>query len=141
MTRVDREYLAKFQDHPVYLESERDISDSITKEIRNILSTKLGWSHPFMSINFRDLPVSYGVRDLSSIGTSQAELENFKVHCRAAILNFEPRLCDLEISGIRINKEIQSISIEMICHTRLKGIPPFVEQFILTQYGNRPSIY
>jgi predicted component of type VI protein secretion system len=129
MKKIDREFLAKFQNGTIYLKSKEEIADSIAKEIGNILSSKLGWSQPFMAINFKDLPLSYGIRDIQSIGTSHTDLENFRVHCREAILNFEPRLRDLEINDVRINKETQSISLEITCYTKSNRDPPFIVNF------------
>jgi predicted component of type VI protein secretion system len=72
-----------------------------------------------------DYPFSYGTQDLESVNTSSEDLGAFSTMCRKAILHFEPRLADLEISDIKIDRETQTISLDIICYPKLNELPKF----------------
>jgi predicted component of type VI protein secretion system len=118
--RIDRLFLEKFTESSIYLKSEEDFVRSIIHEIGNILSCRLDSTVPIS-----DSPFSYGTQDLESVNTSAKELSSFGALCRSSILRFEPRLEDLEISDIKIDRETQTLFLDIVCYPKLKEFPKF----------------
>ncbi len=102
-TRIDAPFLTKFNRKSPYLKPN-ELIDSITDEIGNILASKTALS-PFL----------YGVPDLQSLDNSPESLNTFAEHCRKAVLRFEPRVRDVEISNCHINTNTQSLELEISC--------------------------
>lgn len=123
--RIDVPFLTKFNRNEVFFDNKNALFESIIQEIGNILSTKLKTD----SIDY-DSPFSYGVRDLQSLDTSELEIENFKTHCREAILKFEPRLSDVMIQSCTVNHSRQTIELELVCKLR-QGLEVFSTKFQL----------
>ncbi|MDR2667372.1 MAG: GPW/gp25 family protein [Holosporales bacterium] len=117
--KIDVPFLYKFNEKSTYIQSKDELYLSITEEIGNILSSKLKIPGDFTEIAFESTPFSYGVRDIQSIETSNEKLEKLKTHYRKAILNFEPRLSDVEVKTISVNNETQTLKIELICTTKI----------------------
>ena len=111
--KVDLPFLEKFNQDSVYIDSYSVLCQSIVDEIGSILFSKLKISGKYM--NFKDVPFSYGIRDIQSINVSYDELRDFKTHCEEAILNLEPRLESIEISDIKLDKEKQVLNLKIIC--------------------------
>lgn len=111
--KVDLPFLEKFNQSSVYIDSYGGLCQSIVEEIGNILFSKLKLSGKYG--DFKDIPFSYGVRDIQSVNASFEELRNFKTHCEEAILNLEPRLESIEISDIKLDKEKQVLNLKIIC--------------------------
>jgi predicted component of type VI protein secretion system len=113
--KIDAPFLSKFNRQSIYITSETELYQSIIEEIGNILSSKLRVIGDYRNPKVKDSPFCYGVRDLQSIGTSSEEMEEFKLHCRTMILNFEPRIQDIEITKIFLNRETQNLRLDVTC--------------------------
>ncbi|MDR3224049.1 MAG: hypothetical protein LBT03_00455 [Holosporales bacterium] len=113
--KINAPFLSKFNRPFQYFSGHSELCKSIIDEIGNILSTKLKLPGDYRSNVFMDVPFSYGVRDIQSVGISLEDLESFKEHCRLQILAFESRISDLEIEDISFNKEKQNIKMTINC--------------------------
>ena len=114
--RIDRPFFSKIRDKSTYFDSDEEFFQSIIEEIENILSSNLKLNDNYK--NFTDIPFAYGTRDLQSIDLSNEGISSFRNQCRNMILQLEPRLSDIEFSDITINKEKQSIKIQIICYLK-----------------------
>ncbi|MDR1289324.1 MAG: GPW/gp25 family protein [Holosporales bacterium] len=110
----------KFTETSIYFKSDRDFVQSIISEIENILSCRLDPTLPI-----EESPFSYGTKDLESINTASEDLNAFGSLCRRAILHFEPRLDDLEITDVKIDRETQTISLEIVCYPKRNDLTRF----------------
>ncbi|MDR0630585.1 MAG: GPW/gp25 family protein [Holosporales bacterium] len=112
--KLDHSFLSKFNNNQIYINSTDELYKSIMKEIENILSSRLKLSNSYKTDYPKmNSPFSYGVRDLQSIESSQETFEDFKIHCQNTILAFEPRLKNITISDIKINKDILMLFIKI----------------------------
>ncbi len=107
---MDRPFLSKFDKVPAYFLSKEEVYESIIREIKNILEANLK--------STTRSPFEYGTKDIQSIETSNSGIEKFKEHCRETILKLEPRLREVEITEINIDKERQEIKIRIIGHLK-----------------------
>jgi predicted component of type VI protein secretion system len=117
--KIDRPFLEKFTERSIYLTSYDELCKSVINEIGNILSSKLKLNDE-NSKSFK-IPFLYGVRDLQSIGISDDNIENFKRHCEKIILELEPRLSRIEFDKVNVNKEEQSLKVEITCHLKYRN--------------------
>ncbi|MDR1332834.1 MAG: GPW/gp25 family protein [Holosporales bacterium] len=111
--KVDAPFLSKFNRRSAYIESTDELLQSIVEEVGNVLSAKLAIPGSHTAKDIYNSPFSYGVRDIQSIGISSGDLDNFKAHCRRAILAFDPRLLNVEIDNIAFDKCAQRLKMSM----------------------------
>lgn len=108
--RIEVPFLSKFNRKSQFFDSQNELLESIIEEIGNILSTKI------RSENSTELsPFSYGVKDLQSINDAQENLEAYAKECRKAILRLEPRVTNVSITKCQINKQTQTLEMEISC--------------------------
>lgn len=131
-TKIDRPFLSKFNNNSVYFNSQDEFYKSIVKEIYYILESNLKLSDEYLKLNTCNLPFSYGTRDLQSIETSTEGLINFKIHCKESILKSEPRLSDIEITDISIDKEKQALTLKILCCLKNNNNETFETEVKLT---------
>lgn len=108
--RIEVPFLSKFNRKSQFFDSQNELLESIIEEIGNILSTKI------RSENSTELsPFSYGAKDLQSINYAQENLEAYAEECRKAILRLEPRVTNVSITKCQINKQTQTLEMEISC--------------------------
>lgn len=108
--KIDRPFFEKFNSASAFFNSENDFYNSIVSEIANILASRLKMKDE--TLERGENPFLYGIRDFQSLDGSEKSLQKFMLLCQKMILKNEPRISDIEIDKITLNKEQQKIFLE-----------------------------
>ena len=108
--KIDKPFFEKFNSSSLFFKSKEEIYHSIVSEIGNILASRLKMKDEVLTLC--ENPFSYGVRDFQSIDGSEKALQQFMQLCRKMILKNEPRISNIEIEKVRMDKEQQKILLE-----------------------------
>lgn len=108
--KVDRSFFDKFN-NSTYINSIKELGESIIAEVYNILSTRLKSHINFKKFNgTKENPFNYGIIDLQSFDNIEQLSENI----RQCILLYEPRIKNCYIENMIIDNYKQSINFNVL---------------------------
>ena len=107
--QIDRPFFDKFNSSAI-ISNIRDLGKSIVQEVDRILNSRLPIDN---ATSIKDNPFYYGINEIISIGSDDYLNNVFIPHMKKHILDAEPRINDLDVSNVVIDRFTQTISFNI----------------------------